>query len=163
MTEEENKKTESEGKEMMDAEHYLELVKNLKENSVSKEEYDRVLSENKKLADTIANGGGMKSVKEVAKPTIDELRKNYLKPNQTNLEYAKNVLALRNAIIEKKPNEDPFLPKGHELNPTEFDRISAQSVADCLQECIDIADGNSESFTIALQNRMEDIKIPKRK
>lgn len=148
-----------------DAESYIEIVKKLKENSVSKEDYVKLQEENKKLADTIANGLVINQVEEEAKPKVsmDDLRKNFLKENQTNLEYAQNALALREAIMEKNPDDDPFLPKGHNLNPTEQDKIDAQNVADVLEQCIELADGNSDAFTIALQNRMVDIKLPTRK
>lgn len=151
--------------ETMDAENYIDIVKKLKENTVSKEDYEKLQEENKKLANTIANGLTVQPKEEQKKAEIDinELRKNFLKENQSNLEYAENVLALRNALMEKNPDDDPFLPKGHNINATEQDKIDAQNVADVLEQCIELADGNSDAFTIALQNRMVDIKLPKRK
>lgn len=151
--------------EQMDAENYIDIVKKLKENTVSKEDYEKLQEENKKLANTIANGLTVQPKEEPKKAEVDinELRKNFLKENQSNLEYAKNVLALRNALMEKNPEDDPFLPKGHNINATEQDKIDAQNVADVLEQCIELADGNSDAFTIALQNRMVDIKLPKRK
>jgi hypothetical protein len=151
--------------EQMDAENYIDIVKKLKENTVSKEDYEKLQEENKKLANTIANGLTVQLKEEQKKAEVDinELRKNFLKENQSNLEYAENVLALRNALMEKNPDDDPFLPKGHNINATEQDKIDAQNVADVLEQCIELADGNSDAFTIALQNRMVDIKLPKRK
>lgn len=151
--------------EQMDAENYIDIVKKLKENTVSKEDYEKLQEENKKLANTIANGLTVQPKEEPKKAEVDinELRKNFLKENQSNLEYAQNVLALRNALMEKNPEDDPFLPKGHNINATEQDKIDAQNVADVLEQCIELADGNSDAFTIALQNRMVDIKLPKRK
>lgn len=149
----------------IDAENYIDIVTKLKENTVSKEDYEKLQEENKKLANTIANGLTVQPKEEPKKAEVDinELRKNFLKENQSNLEYAENVLALRNALMEKNPDDDPFLPKGHNINATEQDKIDAQNVADVLEQCIELADGNSDAFTIALQNRMVDIKLPKRK
>lgn len=151
--------------EQMDAENYIDIVKKLKENTVSKEDYEKLQEENKKLANTIANGLTVQPKEEPKKAKVDinELRKNFLKENQSNLEYAQNVLALRNALMENNPEDDPFLPKGHNINATEQDKIDAQNVADVLEQCIELADGNSDAFTIALQNRIVDIKLPKRK
>lgn len=151
--------------EQMDAENYIDIVKKLKENTVSKEDYEKLKEENKKLANTIANGLTVQPKEEPKKAEVDinELRKNFLKENQSNLEYAQNVLALRNALMENNPEDDPFLPKGHNINATEQDKIDAQNVADVLEQCIELADGNSDAFTIALQNRIVDIKLPKRK
>lgn len=149
----------------IDAENYIDIITKLKENTVSKEDYEKLQEENKKLANTIANGLTVQPKEEQKKAEVDinELRKNFLKENQSNLEYAENVLALRNALMEKNPDDDPFLPKGHNINATEQDKIDAQNVADVLEQCIELADGNSDAFTIALQNRMVDIKLPKRK
>lgn len=149
----------------IDAENYIDIITKLKENTVSKEDYEKLQEENKKLANTIANGLTVQPKEEPKKAEVDinELRKNFLKENQSNLEYAENVLALRNALMEKNPEDDPFLPKGHNINATEQDKIDAQNVADVLEQCIELADGNSDAFTIALQNRMVDIKLPKRK
>ena len=151
--------------ETIDADNYIDIVTKLKENTVSKEDYEKLQEENKKLANTIANGLTVQPKEEPKKAEVDinELRKNFLKENQSNLEYAENVLALRNALMEKNPDDDPFLPKGHNINATEQDKIDAQNVADVLEQCIELADGNSDAFTIALQNRMVDIKLPKRK
>lgn len=150
---------------LIDAENYIDIVTKLKENTVSKEDYEKLQEENKKLANTIANGLTVQPKEEQKKAEVDinELRKNFLKENQSNLEYAENVLALRNALMKKNPDDDPFLPKGHNINATEQDKIDAQNVADVLEQCIELADGNSDAFTIALQNRMVDIKLPKRK
>lgn len=151
--------------ETIDADNYIDIVTKLKENTVSKEDYEKLQEENKKLANTIANGLTVQPKEEPKKAEVDinELRKNFLKENQSNLEYAQNVLALRNALMENNPEDDPFLPKGHNINATEQDKIDAQNVADVLEQCIELADGNSDAFTIALQNRMVDIKLPKRK
>ena len=161
----ENKVEPNGNVETIDADNYIDIVTKLKENTVSKEDYEKLQEENKKLANTIANGLTVQPKEEPKKAEVDinELRKNFLKENQSNLEYAENVLALRNALMEKNPEDDPFLPKGHNINATEQDKIDAQNVADVLQQCIELADGNSDAFTIALQNRMVDIKLPKRK
>lgn len=161
----ENKVEPNGNVETIDADNYIDIVTKLKENTVSKEDYEKLQEENKKLANTIANGLTVQPKEEPKKAEVDinELRKNFLKENQSNLEYAENVLALRNALMEKNPEDDPFLPKGHNINATEQDKIDAQNVADVLEQCIELADGNSDVFTIALQNRMVDIKLPKRK
>lgn len=150
--------------ETIDADNYIDIVTKLKENTVSKEDYEKLQEENKKLANTIANGLTVQPKEEnKTEVNIDELRKNFLKENQSNLEYAENALALRKALMEENPEDDPFLPKGHNINATEQDKIDAQNVADVLEQCIELADGNSDAFTIALQNRIVDIKLPKRK
>ena len=136
---------------------YLEAIKSLKENSVDRSKYDQLKAENKKLLDSIVNGTPAE-VKVENKKSIEELRANYLKEDQSNLEYITNTLKLREAIIaEGKP--DPFLPIGEQIMPTDQDIQIAQKVANVLQECVDYAEGDSAVFTNELQRRLVDVKI----
>lgn len=136
---------------------YLEAIKSLKENSVDRSKYDQLKAENKKLLDSIVNGTPAE-VKVEEKKSIEELRANYLKEDQSNLEYITNTLKLREAIIsEGKP--DPFLPIGEQIMPTDQDIQTAQKVANVLQECVDYAEGDSAVFTNELQRRLVDVKI----
>ena len=137
----------------------LELAKALKEareNSVPKSEYDRVVEENKKLVSDIINGDGAGSGQvspEDNKPTIEELREDLYGPkcsSLSNLEYWEKTLALRKEVIEKE-GYDPFLPIGSKITPKSSDIEAAERVAKVVQECIDEAEGNSEVFTALLQ------------
>ena len=137
---------------------YLAAIKELKENSVDRSEYDKLKAENKKLLDSIVNGVdiGQQPVEE--KKSIEELRQAYLKEDQSNLEYITNALKLREALMaEGKP--DPFLPIGEQILPTDDDIAKAQHVAEVLQECVDYAEGDSNVFTNELQRRLVDVKI----
>jgi len=136
---------------------YLAAINELKQNSVNREDYDKLKAENKKLLDSIVNGTEV-ALPAAEKKSIEELRANYLKEDQTNLEYISNALKLREALIaEGKP--DPFLPIGEQILPTDDDVAKANHVAEVLQECVDYADGNSEVFTNELQRRLVDVKI----
>ena len=75
-----------------------------------------------------------------------------------NLEWTKNALELREALIsEGQP--DPFLPIGKQIMPTDEDIQAADKVASVLQECIEYAEGDPSVFTNELQRRMIDVKI----
>lgn len=138
----------------------VELAKALKEareNSVSKEEYERLKNENKKLVSEIINGGGDGSGHSESKeqPDIAKLREELYGPKcseLSNLDYWKKTLELRKAIIDAG-DPDPFLPIGAKISPTDDDAKAANNVATVVQECIDEADGNSEVFTALLQSR----------
>ena len=136
---------------------YLAAINELKQNSVNREDYDKLKAENKKLLDSIVNGTPV----EVQMPqgkSIDELRAAYLKEDQSNLEYISNALKLREALMaEGKP--DPFLPIGEQILPTDEDIAAANKVASVLQECVDYAEGDSAVFTNELQRRLVDVKI----
>ena len=153
----EQKKDET-GTEVVDNTDYIAAIKELKENSVDRSKYDQLKAENKKLLDSIVNGTDAGLPKPDEKKSIEELRKAYLKEDQSNLEYITNTLALREAIIaEGKP--DPFLPIGNQIMPTDNDVATAEKVAKVLQECVDYAEGDSAVFTNELQRRTVDVKI----
>lgn len=136
---------------------YLAAINELKQNSVNREDYNKLKAENKKLLDSIVNGTPAE-VQSPQRKSIEELRAAYLKEDQTNLEYISNTLKLREALIsEGKP--DPFLPIGEQILPTDEDIAAANKVAAVLQECVDYAEGDSAVFTNELQRRLVDVKI----
>ena len=145
---------------------YIEQIKNLKENSVSKDDYNKLKADNKKLIDALANGTQMDVVesKTSTADKINELRKKLFSKggNLNNLEYCDTALQLREALIEKG-ERDPFLPFGHNVIATESDIESANRVATVMKECIEYADGDSDIFTNELQRRTVDVVIPKKK
>lgn len=145
---------------------YIAQIKNLKENSVSKDDYNKLKADNKKLIDALANGTQMDVVesKVSAVENINNLRKKlFSKGNDlTNLDYCKTAVELRDALIEKG-ERDPFLPFGHNVVATESDHETANRVASVMKECIDYADGDSDIFTNELQRRTVDVVIPKKK
>ena len=146
---------------------YIDQIKKLKESSVSKDDYDKLKADNKKLIDALANGSQLEGKVEPkidAVDKINELRtKLFSKGNNlNNLEYCKTAVELRDALIENG-ERDPFLPFGHEVVATESDYESANRVANVMRECIDYADENYDIFTNEIQRRTVDVVIPKKK
>ena len=146
---------------------YIEQIKKLKESSVSKDDYNKLKADNKKLIDALANGTqleGKVESKISAVDKINELRTKLFSKgsNLDNLEYCKTAVELRDALIEKG-ERDPFLPFGHNVIATDSDIETANRVATVMKECIDYADGDSDIFTNELQRRTVDISIPKKK
>ena len=136
----------------------VELAKALKEareNSVPKEEYEKVVQEKNELVQNIINGGasdiGQNSTKQ--KADIKALREELYGSkgaDLSNLAYWEKTLELREAVMEQE-GYDPFLPHGSKIKPTEQDIEKAELVAKTVKECIDKADGSSEVFTALLQ------------
>ena len=146
---------------------YIEQIKKLKESSVSKDDYDKLRLDNKRLIDALANGTQVEGVVEPkvsAVEKINELRTKLFSKgsNLDNLEYCKTAVELRDALIEKG-ERDPFLPFGHNVIATDSDIETANRVATVMRECIDYADGDSDIFTNELQRRTVDVVIPKKK
>ena len=145
---------------------YLAAIKELKENSVNRSEYDKLRAENKKLIDVVVNG--MPGQEEPAftkhsKEQIDDLRNElFNSPRElNNLEYVTKAMELREALIENG-EPDPFLPVGKQISPTRDDIEGAEKVAQVYKECIEYAEGDSEVFTNELMRRTRDVKLPRK-
>ena len=135
--------------------NYIEAIKEMKANSVSKEAYVKLQQENKQLLNSLVNGQGIEVEKE--EPVdIDGLRQKLFsakKHDMTNLEYVSNALKLREALMERG-EMDPFVPSGKKIHPTDDDFKKADKVATVLQECVDYADGDAMVFTDELKRRI---------
>ena len=134
---------------------YIDTIEQLKSNTVSKEDYNKLVEENKKLIGTLARNE--KRETEAAKPagpTLAELNAALCADTElSNLDYVKLSLAQRNAAIAAGKN-DPYLPYGHNIKPTPDDIRKANLVAEELQKCVDEANGSSNAFTARLQDRL---------
>lgn len=141
----------------------MQAFKELKKTTVPKSQYDDLKKQNKDLMECIVDGTMPEGYDPNAKPVdIDEIRKNLFGKECSNLEYAKNALALRDALI-KQGKPDPFLPQGTHIVPTTEDMVAAEKVAQALQHCIEYADGDSEVFTNELMRLTVDTRIPIRR
>lgn len=137
---------------------YIAAINELRQNSVDRSKYDQLRAENKKLLEAIVQGQAIELPQTQEKPSVEELRANYLKEDQSNLEFITNTLKLREALIAEG-NPDPFLPIGEQIMPSDQDIATANKVAEVLQECVDYAEGDSAVFTNELQRRLVDVKI----
>ena len=145
---------------------YLAAIKELKEKSVDRSEYDKLRAENKKLIDAVVNGQPGQEEQVVVKHTkeqIDDLRNDlFNSPRElTNLEFITKTMELREALMENG-EPDPFLPVGKQISPTRDDIEGAEKVAQVYKECIEYAEGDSEVFTNELMRRTRDVKLPRK-
>lgn len=145
---------------------YLAAIKELKENSVNRSEYDKLRAENKKLIDAVVNGqpGQEEPVfTKHSREQIDDLRNElFNSPKElNNLEYITKAMELREALMENG-EPDPFLPVGKQISPTRDDLEGAEKVAQVYKECIEYAEGDSEVFTNELMRRTRDVKLPRK-
>lgn len=144
--------------------NYIETINEMKKNTVSKEMYNKLQEENKQLLNTIVNGNyheeeGKEKPKE--EPVdLNAIREEMFSGNCSNLKYAENALKLREETL-KKEGIDIFLPHGTHIKPTKEDVESVTNVVNCLQHCIDEADGDSSIFTLELQKYLSDPIVSK--
>ena len=145
---------------------YIAAIKELKQNSVNRSEYDKLRAENKKLIDAVVNGQPGQEEQVVVKHTkeqIDDLRNDlFNSPRElNNLEFITKTMELREALMENG-EPDPFLPVGKQISPTRDDIEGAEKVAQVYKECIEYAEGDSEVFTNELMRRTRDVKLPRK-
>ena len=156
MSEEEREQQNPENEPEMTAKEYINQIKDLKENTVSREEYERIKNDNKELAKALINGTGANIpgiTKPEEKPDLDDLRKKlFTKKSKNDLEYFTNLLALRDGVMaDGQP--DPFLPINREFRATAQDEADAERIATQIKEAIEYADGDPAVFSNDLRRR----------
>ena len=140
----------------------VQAINELKKNSVSRDEYDKVVKEKNKYLKALVNGSGYENQPKNNLKTLDELKHDIYGDKmdgntkcKNDLELAKTMLEYRNRTIEEEGWDmwagqiSPDSPRyGKQLYvPTDDDFASAQEVADYFQYCIDKADEDNKVFT----------------
>lgn len=156
MAEEEKEKQNPDNEPEMTAKEYINQINDLKEKTVSREEYERIKNDNRELAKALINGTGANIpgiTKPEEKPDLDDLRKKlFTKKSKNDLEYFTNLLALRDGIMaDGQP--DPFLPINREFRATAQDEADAERIATQIKEAIEYADGDPAVFSNDLRRR----------
>lgn len=146
--------------EEMNNEQYIAAIEELKANTVSRDSYNKLRSENKQLLDALVSGKEIPQEPKKA-PTPAELRKKLFGgEDMSNLEYVETALSLRNSLIETG-ERDPFLPYGDKVDITSEQIDIANKVAAGLQEMVDFAEGDSGVFSAEYQRKVKDVTIPR--
>lgn len=156
MSEEEREQQNPDNEPEMTANEYINQINDLKEKTVSREEYERIKNDNKELAKALINGTGANIpgiTKPEEKPDLDDLRKKlFTKKSKNDLEYFTNLLALRDGVMaDGQP--DPFLPINREFRATAQDEADAERIATQIKEAIEYADGDPAVFSNDLRRR----------
>lgn len=141
--------------------NYIETIKNLKANSVSKEEYDKLMDQNKQLLDTLVKGGTVESTEATVVMSDQDLKKlieETSRKEMTNLDYVRSMLTIRKEMMAKGL-EDPMAPKVVNHTNDDKDYEKAKRVAEFLQECVDEANGDNDYFKALFQAGIVDPKI----
>lgn len=141
---------------------YIAEIQKLKSETVSKDKYDKLTKENKKLLEALVNNQQIELPQESNKRTIEDIEKDLLSGDHNNLDYIKLALEHRNACLDAG-RDDPFVGRGEKYTPGREDYESAERVAKALQEAVDYADGNSEIFTQEFQRICNDPFVPTKK
>lgn len=163
MEKEELMRTEEEAREPQGGDaNLVEALKKLKSESVSKEEYNKLLAQNKELIEAYTEGKHIDLGEEEQNfRTADEIRDELFNKEHTNLDGWRLSLELREAVL-RETGEDIFVPtpNGHQYKPTADDYQKAQDVADVVANCIELSEGNDQNFTAFLTSKINDDRLP---
>lgn len=167
-TEEEilNNQTNDENQSEMSGADYIAKVNELKKNSVPKTEYEKVLKENKELADAILNNTIQEKEDDNSQDVDAELldlRKSLFNSENvsklSNREYIEKTLRLRDILIEKG-ERDPFLPT---KNESQEDIEKAERTAKTLKNMVKESAGRDSVFNGLFEESLVEIKLPSRR
>ena len=140
--------------EKVEDNNYIEAIKEMKKNTVDIKTYQKVKDENKKLLEALVEGKQIETPAKQQRKSVEELSKAFLNPNQSMYSGVKAVMELREAVLEEE-GRDIFCPSGFKIKATQEDQKAAQKLAEGLQYCLDVADGDPKKF----QRALDDITI----
>lgn len=167
-TEEEilNNQTNVDESTEMSGADYIAKVNELKKNSVPKTEYEKVLKENKELADAVLNNTIQENEDDNSQDVdaeLKDLRSTLFNSENvsklSNREYTEKILRLRDILIEKG-ERDPFLPT---KNETQEDIEKAERTAKTLKNMVKESAGRDSVFNGLFEESLVEIKIPPRR
>ena len=134
--------------------NYIEAIKEMKANSVSKDAYIKLQEENKKLLESLIKGDTIEAPKAAApewKVDLAALRK-HLSEAESPIDQCKTSLKLHEETL-KQTGVNDYLPNGKKIRPTKEDEEKAELFISTIKECIDYADGDDQLFIQELQRR----------
>lgn len=152
---EEEKIEQTKDDENFGAQDYIDNLNALKDTMVSKDDYLKVVEDNRKLMNALANGDYSEKPEPKEPVDLDKLRYEVFAPEKqrrTNLQYFKDVMALRDGLIEAG-EPDPFLPHNREYVPNQQDIETVENMVAQIKECIEQSEGDSRLFNALLQRQ----------
>lgn len=157
MTDNENIITEAENANETD---YIAVIQEMKQNTVSRDEYNKLKAENSKLFKALASGEQITNETKQAPKSIEELRRD-VRSAETSLDGFKASLALRAAVLEKT-GEDVFVPHGSKILPTDEDKATAARVASTLQEWVEESGDDPLTFARIMEQRTVGLPVKRK-
>lgn len=130
----------------------VDIITEMKANTVPKTKYESLQAEHAKLLKALVNGEEVE-VEAPEKPNIEELDLSLYTEEVTKLsdvQYIENLLKLREAVLETE-GTDIFVSA---TNAEESDFATAERVAQVLQECLDNSDGNNQLLIAEVQRHL---------
>lgn len=142
---------------------YIDAIKSLKENSVSKDKYDALEAEKKQLLDALISGQEVNLPDEGEKlgSRIEYYKKYKENKFSSNLEFWDNFCKLRKATIEEY-GADPTVtgnfgltPEGDRIEPSYGEADAMEKEIGVIEQMIEEADGNPIVFDALMQSAIK--------
>lgn len=150
--------------EEMNNEAYIAAIEELKASTISKDKYNQLRAENKKLLDALVSGEQLNLPKEEKRETARDLR-NKLFNNYgdfSNIEFIDTVVKLRDAVIEEG-GVDPFYPVGDNVSITSDIIDRANNTAEGLKYILELSEDDPGIFNAQYQRIVKDTMLNKRR
>lgn len=162
MTDLENKEEIMRNEEnVVDNTDYVDAIRKIQENSVSKDKYDALVADRKKLLEAVVNGQQLAEEKEEPLASRLEYYKKFKENNfSTDMETMQNLVNLRKATI-KEYGLDPCVtgnygltPEGGKLEPTYGEAETIAEQFDIIEDILKEADGNPLEYQRLMQSHL---------
>lgn len=149
--EDENKVVETTEPEIDAAQALIDL----KKNTVSKSDYEKLKEENQKLLKSIINGEQIETGDITPETSKEDLRKELYGGegfHGSDIDFWTKTLELREKVMDED-GYDPFVPKGRQAVVTAADYEVAERVANVVRDVLDYANGDNALFISELNKR----------
>ena len=141
----------------------IQQINDLKQNSVPKEKYDKLLEDNKKLTKALIENKQLEdpAAKREEISQKDLLARVFRADGRSNLEHWKDALEYRKREIESG-NQDPFVAVANsKYSPDESSYAAAEKLANGIQDIIDQSDGDPKVFDTYFESCLKEPPLPK--
>ena len=138
-----------------DTSQYIDALKKMKETSVSRDAYDKLMADNKALLDAMINGRDIElPAKEEPEVDVKKLREEYLATDgsESNIDFFKKLMTLRNETI-KEYGQDPIFAKGHKYTSSANEMQEISEAYNIISDCLEQSDGDNDTFMRLLNRR----------
>jgi len=146
---------------VVDNTDYVEAIRKIQENSVSKDKYDALVEDRKRLLDAVVNGQQL--AEEQAEPLASRLEYyKKFKENKfsTDMETMQNLVNLRKATI-REYGLDPCVtgnfgltPEGGRIEPTYGEAETIAEQFDIIEDILKEANGNPLEYQRLMQSHL---------
>lgn len=136
----------------------VEALKQVKANSVSKDDYNKLRADNKKLIDALVSGEQLSQPQMPAQRSVEELQKAIYEHKGTDLEMASDILELYDR--QKEMGNNLFISSTNNMSPSEVQdaEYNAETVANYLRDVIEKCEGDSNKFHTYFNDGIVEVK-----